>query len=752
MCYHVVIDGCNLLLDCGWNDQFDAKLLAPLAAIAPKIDAVLISHPDTAHLGALPYAFGKLGLNCKVYATLPVHKMGQMYMYDHFLTRQDQEDFQETFSLDDVDTAFAAFVPVKFMQLSMLRGKGEGITVTAYAAGHTLGGAVWKIGKDAEDVVYAVDYNVRKERHLNGTAFDAIHRPALLITDACNVGREVPNKATRDAQLTEAILSSVRKNGNVLIPIDPAGRVLELILLLEEKWAQRQLGSYQIILLTNVAYNTIDFAKSHLEWMGEGVTNAFERRRENPFDTKFLTLCHSIDELKSLPAGPKVVLASFGSLEAGPARHLFAQWAENANNLVILTGTPEPGSLSEQVMHMSSNAATKKKVTMKLAHRVPLEGDELAEFETSRRASKSSRNKAVKSEQTGEADDEMADIKPVEQESEPMDVLLGVTTVGETQDADLRRRACLTEGFTPISTPYGPMFPDEVWEPKMTDYGEQISMEKFHEASQSVVGAVSMFEPVKDVQMIEQEQEKAGKRDEDEVQEAPTKLVSETREVNVRATILSVDFEGRADGKSVRTLITQTSPRRIVLVHGSVKDTKALKDQLMTSLPGVDIDTPNAGETIECTSASATYKIRLSDALVQKAKLRDMAGYKVGWINGVVGKALEEGGAPMLLPLSILNSNNGDGMALSSKSNYSLMKKSSTQPGSVFLGDLRLSDLRQVLAQEGFHAEFSDGVLVCAHGRVTVRKDGDEKLVVEGALSNEYFDIRNILYAQYQIL
>ena len=106
----------------------------------------------------------------------------------------------------------------------------------------------------------------------------------------------------------------------------------------------------------------------------------------------------------------------------------------------------------------------------------------------------------------------------------------------------------------------------------------------------------------------------------------------------------------------------------------------------------------------------------------------------------------------MLLPLSALNSNNSDGMALTSVTRDALVKKSSTQPGSVFLGDLRLSDLRQVLSQEGVPAEFAEGVLVCANGRVTVRKDGDEKLVVEGALSNEYFDIRNILYAQYQIL
>ena len=51
------------------------------------MDAVLLSHPDPIHLGALPYAVGKLGLNCTIYATIPVYKMGQMFMYDLYQVR-----------------------------------------------------------------------------------------------------------------------------------------------------------------------------------------------------------------------------------------------------------------------------------------------------------------------------------------------------------------------------------------------------------------------------------------------------------------------------------------------------------------------------------------------------------------------------------------------------------------------------------------------------------------------------------------
>jgi cleavage and polyadenylation specificity factor subunit 2 len=49
-------------------------------------------------------------------------------------------------------------------------------------------------------------------------------------------------------------------------------------------------------------------------------------------------------------------------------------------------------------------------------------------------------------------------------------------------------------------------------------------------------------------------------------------------------------------------------------------------------------------------------------------------------------------------------------------------------------------------------AEFSGGVLLCG-GNVTVRKDAvTQQLVLEGALSEDYYKIRGILYSQFHIL
>lgn len=56
--------------------------------VSSKVDAVLLSHPDILHLGALPYAMKQLGLSAPVYATEPVYRLGLLTMYDYYLSRK----------------------------------------------------------------------------------------------------------------------------------------------------------------------------------------------------------------------------------------------------------------------------------------------------------------------------------------------------------------------------------------------------------------------------------------------------------------------------------------------------------------------------------------------------------------------------------------------------------------------------------------------------------------------------------------
>ena len=85
-----------------------------------------------------------------------------------FQARHNIEEFS-LFTLDEVDACFEKMTQLKYSQSVSLKGKGHGLVITPLAAGHMIGGTIWKIVKDGEeDIVYAVDYNHKKERHLNG--------------------------------------------------------------------------------------------------------------------------------------------------------------------------------------------------------------------------------------------------------------------------------------------------------------------------------------------------------------------------------------------------------------------------------------------------------------------------------------------------------------------------------------------------------------------------------------------------------
>ena len=120
------------------------------------------------------------------------------------------------------------FTGQTFMIEWLIAGKGHGLTITPYAAGHMIGGTMWKIVKDGEeDIIYAVDYNHKKERfihtllhfsdiyltpnltwwyfylfrHLNGAVLETLSRPSLLITDSYNVLNMQARRRDRDTQL-----------------------------------------------------------------------------------------------------------------------------------------------------------------------------------------------------------------------------------------------------------------------------------------------------------------------------------------------------------------------------------------------------------------------------------------------------------------------------------------------------------------------------------------------------------------------
>lgn len=153
------------------------------------------------------------------------------------------------------------------------------VRLTAHPAGHSLGGAVWHVSVASQDFVYAPNISLRSDGHLRGcTLPQALHRPALLITDGACAGRGEPPAEQAATFCREVVGCLRRRGGHVLVPVDTAGRVLELLLLLERHWAAHNL-TYPLVFLCQTGISLLAKARAQLEFLSEGVQAVRTRSR-----------------------------------------------------------------------------------------------------------------------------------------------------------------------------------------------------------------------------------------------------------------------------------------------------------------------------------------------------------------------------------------------------------------------------------------------------------------------------------------
>uniref|UniRef100_A0A8C6WDZ0 Cleavage and polyadenylation specificity factor subunit 2 n=1 Tax=Neogobius melanostomus TaxID=47308 RepID=A0A8C6WDZ0_9GOBI len=761
LCYLLQVDEFRFLLDCGWDENFSMDIIDAMKRYVHQVDAVLLSHPDPIHLGALPYAVGKLGLNCTIYATIPVYKMGQMFMYDLYQSRNNSEDFT-LFTLDDVDSAFDKIQQLKYSQIVNLKGKGHGLSITPLPAGHMIGGTIWKIVKDGEEeIVYAVDFNHKREIHLNGCTLESISRPSLLITDSFNASYVQPRRKQRDEQLLTNVMETLRGDGNVLLSVDTAGRVLELAQLLDQIWRTKDagLGVYPLALLNNVSYNVVEFSKSQVEWMSDKLMRCFEDKRNNPFQFRHLTLCHSLSDLARVPS-PKVVLCSQPDLESGFSRELFIQWCQNPRNSIILTYRTTPGTLARYLI----DHPEEKMLDLEVKKRVKLEGKDLDEYLEKQKIKKEAERKL---EQEKEVDMDSSDESDMDDDLEQPAVVKS-----KHHDLMMKNEGSRKGSFFKQAKKSYPMYPTHEERIKWDEYGEVIRLEDFL---------------VPDLQSIDEEKIKmesgltngAKEPMDQDLSVVPTKCVSSIENLEIRARVSYIDYEGRSDGDSIKKIINQMKPRQLVIVHGSPEASLDLAESCRAFSKDLKVYTPKLQETIDATSETHIYQVRLKDSLVSSLHFCKAKDTEMAWIDGVLdmrvvkvdtGVLAEEGAAAAAaeeavdLQATAVAAPRAPKINLFGEEEKEFSEESDVIPTleplppheipghqSVFINEPRLSDFKQVLLKEGIQAEFVGGVLVC-NNLVAVRRTEAGRIGLEGCLCDDYFKIRELLYQQYAVV
>ncbi|KII94901.1 hypothetical protein PLICRDRAFT_33730 [Plicaturopsis crispa FD-325 SS-3] len=490
LAYLLQVDDVRILLDCGspdWAPEASSsavtsedlqeesyhweKYCQALRDCAATVDLVLLSHGDLAHSGLYPYAYSRWGLKAPAYTTLPVQAMGRIAAAEDIEALRDEEDVGDdqdqqnardgsqsperegsspgsernpgkgkgkyVATLQEVQDAFDSVNTLRYSQPTHLQGKCQGLTVTPFNAGHTLGGTIWKIrSPSAGTILYAVDMNHMRERHLDGTVlmrqaaggvFEPLARPDLLITDAERANVTTSRRKDRDAALIDTITATLMSRSSLLLPCDSSTRLLELLVLLDQHWSYSRL-KFPICLMSRTGREMLTFVRSMMEWLGgtvskedvgeeaTGNSRAQKRRRDDDGDEDALgAFALRFKHLEFFPSpqallqtysskDPKLILAVPASLSHGPSRSLFSDFAAVPDNVVLLTSRSEEGTLGRILFDkwndsqrpddkwdkgkIGSNVMMDGMLRLRMNSKVPLQGAELEAYQQKERAAK----------------------------------------------------------------------------------------------------------------------------------------------------------------------------------------------------------------------------------------------------------------------------------------------------------------------------------------------------------------------------
>ncbi|XP_078355385.1 cleavage and polyadenylation specificity factor subunit 2-like [Oculina patagonica] len=245
----------------------------------------------------------------------------------------------------------------------------------------------------------------------------------------------------------------------------------------------------------------------------------------------------------------------------------------------------------------------------------------------------------------------------------------------------------------------------------------------------------------------------------------PTKCVVEKRQLNLRCSLLYIDFEGRSDGESIKRILSLVNPRNLILVHGKADATEHLADYCRqnSSIQVNQVFTPRCGETVDSTGERYIYQVKLRDALVSSLQFSRARDAELAWVDGQlhmnasethVGLVLEDG--------ELREEDEGHEKMETDQSGKEepmdtvpvleqLSLSEITGHTSVYINEPRLSDFKQVLNKAGIQAEFAGGVLIC-NNVVAVRRNETGRVGLEGAVCDDYYKIRELLYEQYAVV
>ena len=340
----------KVLLDCGIDVSAKGEERFPFFNIpefsVDEIDAVIISHAHTDHVGMVPYLY-KMGYKGPVYMTTPTRDVSSLLALDFIGVAYKQAE-KPLYSSSDIKEMVKHSICLNYNEVTDVTSD---IRITFYNAGHVLGSAMVhiNIGNGSHNLLYTGDYKYGRTRLLE-PAVASFPRLDTVITESTYGAKEdtLPPRNEAEEHLLSLINKTIDRGGKVLIPELGLGRAQETMLILEDAIKSGKIKNIPVY-IDGMIWDINAIHTAYPDYLNNRL-KALTFQDKNPFTSEIFSRVSSSQERKDvIEGGACVVLATSGMLTGGASVEYFREFSVNPKNSLIFVCYQGAGSLGRQV-------------------------------------------------------------------------------------------------------------------------------------------------------------------------------------------------------------------------------------------------------------------------------------------------------------------------------------------------------------------------------------------------------------------
>lgn len=344
----------KILIDCGVNPGARSPMesfprLDWANITLDELDAIVISHAHLDHTGFLP-VLCKYGYKGPIYCTEPTLPMMNLIQLDAIKVATAQAR-ATLYSENDVKQIMRQTITLPYGTVTDI---SPDIKLVLSNAGHILGSATchFHVGNGDHNFVYTGDLKFGKSILFESANWNYPRVETLLIESTYGAKEDIqPTRDEVETAFVNAINTTLKEGGKVLIPIPAVGRAQEIMMVIDHYMKSGQMIEAPVFMEGMISEAT-SIHEAYPEYLARELRQKILETDDNPFDSEYFTnIEHSDAREEPLREGfPCIIMATSGMLEGGPVLEYFKNIAPEKKNKIVFVSYQVNGTLGRRVL------------------------------------------------------------------------------------------------------------------------------------------------------------------------------------------------------------------------------------------------------------------------------------------------------------------------------------------------------------------------------------------------------------------